>query len=406
MIDPQQTELVSVLAERADEAQWVRNTAKDRFDIASHRLQQPNLYRWKNQTTALLFAGIVSLGGTLYALSRDAAYGIPFAAGAGLGIGMTSKTLDDRRQTREKQEWLNITRYKLQRTETQLREAVMVYREEEETRWLMYALDVRKEELLALREWMADPRRTMKDAILESIDIVTTQFLQQPLDADAISQLPLERKYRQLRQRLFSPEIQLQKDEFLANLFSKHHLLRDREQFAAASSADARVKTFSLTGGTAAGLLTGSGVTAFGATMASTLGSSNAAIANTLTSTGSFAAAIGMGLLAAGTIYGWMAKTEAERRQLESQQFHDAFTIATQILEEVLQAQTASDETEQNQKLQSAWERLKAFKKRELRSQDRQLKQYVELLGDRIKQYLQSTSKRTKSPAKLRRFLG
>lgn len=406
MIDPQQTELVSVLAEQADEAQWVRNTAKDRFDIASHQLQQPNIYRWKNQTTALLFAGVVSLGGTLYALNRDAVYMIPLAAGAGLGIGMASKTLDDRRQTREKQEWVNITRYELQRTETQLREAVTVYREEEETRWLMYALDIRKEELLALREWMADPRRTMKDAVLESIDIVTTQFLRHPLDADVVSQLPLERRYRQLRQRLFSPKIQLQKDEFLANLFSKHHLLRDREQLTAASNADTRVKTFSLTGGTAAGLLTGSGVTAFGATVASTLGSSNAAIANTLTSTGSFAAAIGVGLLAAGTIHGWMAKTETERRQLESQQFHDAFMVTTQLLEEVLQAQTASDETEQSQKLQSAWERLKAFKKRELRSQDQQLKQYAGLLDDRLKQYLQSTSKRTKSPAKLRRFLG
>ncbi|NJM75111.1 MAG: hypothetical protein HC852_04155 [Acaryochloridaceae cyanobacterium RU_4_10] len=73
MIDPQQTELVSVLAERADEAQWVRNTARDKFDIALHRLRQPNVYRWKNQTTALLFAGVVSLGGTLYALNRDAA---------------------------------------------------------------------------------------------------------------------------------------------------------------------------------------------------------------------------------------------------------------------------------------------------------------------------------------------
>jgi hypothetical protein len=406
MIDPQQTELVSVLAERADEAQWVRNTARDKFDIALHRLQQPNVYRWKNQTTALLFAGVVSLGGTLYALNRDAAYLIPFAAGAGLGIGMASKTLDDRRQTREKQEWLDITRYKLQRTETQLREAVTVYREEEETRWLMYALDVRKEELLALREWMADPRRTMKDAILESTDIVTTQFLQQPLDTNVTSPLPLERKYRQLRQRLFSPEIQLQKDEFVANLFSKHHLLRDREELTATSSSKSRVKTFSLTGGTAAGWLTGSGVTAFGATVASTLGSSNAAIANTLTSTGSFAAAIGVGLLAAGTIHGWMAKTEAERRQLESQQFHDAFVITTQILEEILQAQTVSDEIEQNQKLQSAWERLNGFKKRELRSQDRQLKEYVELLGDRLKQYLQSTSKRTQSPVKLRKFWG
>ena len=146
-------------------------------------------------------------------------------------------------------------------------------------------------------------------------------------------------------------------------------------------------------------------MTAFGASMASTLGSSNVAIANTLASTGSFAAAIGVGLLAAGTIYGWMAKTEAERRQLESQQFHDAFMITTQILEAVLQAQTATHEPEQNQKLQSAWERLNAFKKRELRSQDQQLKQYVGLLDDRLKQYLQSASKRTKSPAKLRRFL-
>ncbi len=394
MIDPQQTELVAVLEEQADTAQWARDSAKDQCDIATYRAQQPPVYRWKRQSTALLWAGAIGLGGSLFVTSQGAPYVSPLFIGTGVGIGLASKSLDDRRQKREKKDWLNISRYELEQTETALRQAVTVYREEQEIGWLMYALEIRKEELLALREWMSDPRRTMKDAMLESIDIVTVQFLQQPLEADPVSRLPPERRYRQVRQRLLNPDFQLQKDEFLGNVFSKHHFLRDQELQTAVSQSNVRTKTWSATGGTVAGLVTGSGISAMGASLATTLGSSKMVIAHTLASTGSLAA-LGVGLLAAGTLHRWMAKSEAERRQTESQQFHDAFTIATQILEDILAAQTAPDEPTQKQKLQTAHNRLKAFQQNELKTQDLQLKQYAGLLSDRLKQYLQPNARRS-----------
>jgi hypothetical protein len=395
MIDPQQTELVTVLEEQADTAQWTRNSAKDQFDIASYRAQQPPVYRWKRQSTALIWAGAISLGGSLYATGQGVPYATPLFVGTGVSIGLGSKSLDDRRQKREKKDGLNLSRYELEQAETNLRQAVTLYREEQETGWLMYALEIRKEELLALREWMSDPRRTMKDAMLESIDIVTASFLQSPLEADLVSRLPLERHHRQVRQRLLSHDLQLQKDEFLGHVFSKHHLLRDQELQIAASHSNVRTKTWSATGGTVAGLMTGSGISAMGASIAGTLGSSKMAIAHTLASTGSLAA-LGVGLLAAGTLHRWMAKSETERRQIESQQFHDAFTITTQILEDILSAQTATDEVTQKHHLQTAQNRLKAFGQNELRTQDPQLKQYAGLLGDRLKQYLQPEARRSR----------
>ncbi|MGB8697828.1 MAG: hypothetical protein WCD18_00280 [Thermosynechococcaceae cyanobacterium] len=387
-MDRQQVERVSVLQQQADEVQLVRDLAKDQFDIALYWSQQPNRYRWRQQTVALLAAGISSVGGTLYALDRQALYGVPLATGAGLSIGLAAKALDDRRQTREKQQRLSLNRYELHRAETQLRQVVADYRDEEEIGWLMYALNTSKPQILALREWMGDPRRTMKDNILEAIDIVSTRFLQDTLDPDPIHRLTLERQYRQLRQRLFSPDLQLQKDGFLAQVFAKHHLLRDQELQLAAAQADIRIKATAAAGGTTAGLLTGAGI-------ATTLGSSKAAIAHAVTSAGSAAAALGVGLLAAGSLHRWMIQNEGDRRQREAQQFHDAFMITTQIFEEIVAAQTLTEPNEQRQRLQKAQDYLNAFKKQALKSQDRQLKQYADVLGDRLKRYLQPQAERS-----------
>ncbi len=388
MTDPQQTHLVARLEAASDEAQMARNSAEDRCEIAQHQFQLPNRFRWRRHGVSFLFAGLLSLGGALYALDREAPFMVPMAAGSGLSLVLASKALDDRRQTRDKREWLDICRYELVRTEQALRQATLRYREEEENRWLMYALDIRKEELLALRQWMADPRRTMKDALLEATDVVTEHFLQQPLHNAPTGRVTLERDYRQLRLRLLSPDLQLQKDEFLAQVFAKHQLARDHELKRQAFQSEVRVKSTAIAGGTAAGMLAGAGVTALGANLASTLGQSKALMATTLTSAGSMAAVVGVGLLAAGTLHGWMSKAEGERRQREAQQYHDAFLITTQILEDVLDAQTALDPVEQRQQLQTAWERLEAFRRKELKLHDAQLKEFAALLDDRLQAYL------------------
>jgi hypothetical protein len=383
MTDPQQTERVAVLEHQANEAQLIRNTARDQFDIAQHRSRLPNVFRWRHHTAAFIMAGVIGTGGSLYAIKADAPYMIPVAAGAGLSVGLASNALDDRKQKREKLHRIEVCRYDLGQSETQMRQCVAEYREEEEIRWLMYALEIQRDRLITLREWMADPRRTMKDAIAESIDITTTQFLQQPLDASY--QLIQERNNRQLRQRLFSETLQVQKDEFVNHVFAKHNLLRDQELQDVALSADLLNKSVTIAGGTAAGLMAGTSIAG--------LGSSKLAIAHAVSNPLSFAATLGVGILAAGTLHRWMSKIEKDRREREAQQFHESFAIATQILETLTQAQTLSSKTERHRQLQQALEQVNIFKGQTPKRQDPQLKEYANLLGDRLHTYLHPASK-------------
>jgi transposase-like protein len=393
MKDSQQRQLVHQLEQQADEAQLARNMAKDQFDVALHKAQQPNRYRWQQHGAVWLFAGVVGTGGTLYAVVGKAPLMLPLTSGAAVGAGLLSNTVDQRRQTAEKQSRLTRSRYNLSDAERLLHQTVLQYREEEELGWLMYALDTQKEKLLALRSWMGDPRRTMKDSVLEAVDIVTATFLQQPLETAASSPLAAERGYRQLRQRLFSETITLKKDAFLANVFAKHHLLREQELQRAGVTADWLINSTAVSTGSSVGLLAGAGLTALGTKAA--LGTSPLAMAHGLTGIASVATVVGVGLLTASTVHQWLNQAQAQRRQQEAQQFHDAFERVNQVLENVLEAQQAKTIAAQHQRLQSALKELNALKKEALKSQDSQMKRYVGILGERLQQAVQATAPET-----------
>jgi transposase-like protein len=393
MVDPQQIQLVHTLAQQATEAELERNSAKDCLDIALHQSRQPNRYRWRQHGAAWIFAGVVGMSGTVYALDKEAPFLIPVAAGAGLSAGLLSNAVDQRRQTYEKQDRLELRRYGLTDAEKNLRQAVTLYREEEETGWLMYALDTSKEQLLGLRTWMSDPRRTMKDAVLESIDIATTQFLQQPLEDPLNSSLVTERQFRQVRHQLFDEAIALQKDEFLANVFAKHHLLREQELQEAGLKADLFINAAAAGVGSAAGLWAGAGITALSSKVAA-LGSSKAVIAHAVTGAAGIATVLGAGLLAAGTLHGWMKQADHQRRQREAQKFQEAFAMTAQILEAMMQAQQAKDATDCRKHLQAASDSLNTLKRQALKGQDAQMKQYVEILGHRLQRSLKIIAKR------------
>lgn len=392
MVDPQQIQLVQTLEQEATEAELERNAAKDRFDIALYRSRQPNRYRWKQHGAAWIFAGVVGMSGTVYALDKEAPFLIPVAAGAGLSAGLLSNSLDKRRQTYEKQDRLELCRYGLGEAEKNLRQAVTLYREEEETGWLMYALDTSKDKLLTLRTWMSDPRRTMKDAVLESIDIATTHFLRQPLEDPLHPALAAERQFRQVRHQLFDEAIALRKDEFLANVFAKHHFLREQELQSAGLKADLFINAAAVGVGSATGLLAGTGITALSSKMAA-LGSSKAVFAHAAMGTAGIATVLGAGLLAAGTVHGWMKQADLQRRQREAQQFQDAFAIAGQILETLMQAQAAQNSTDCRKHLQAAYDSLNTFKRQALKGQDGPMKQYVEILGHRLQRSLKIVAK-------------
>jgi hypothetical protein len=392
MVDPQQIQLVRTLEEQAAEAELERNVAKDRFDIALYRSRQPNRYRWKQHGAAWIFAGVVGISGTVYALDKETPFLIPVAAGVGLSAGLLSNSLDKRKQTYEKQDRLELCRYGLGEAEKSLRQAVTLYREEEETGWLMYALDTSKDKLLTLRTWMSDPRRTMKDAVLESIDIATTQFLRQPLEDPLHPALATERQFRQVRHQLFDEAIALRKDEFLANVFAKHHFLREQELQSAGLKADLFINAAAVGVGSATGLLAGTGITALSSKMA-VLGSSKAVIAHAAMGTAGIATVLGAGLLAAGTFRGWMKQSDLQRRQREAQQFQEAFAIASRILEAMMQAQSAQNPTDCRQQLQAASDSLNTLKRQALKGQDGQMKQYVEILGHRLQRSLKNIAK-------------
>ncbi len=393
MVDPQQIQLVNALAQQATEAELERNSAKDRLDIALYRAQQPNPYRWRQHGAAWIFAGVVGMSGTVYALQKEAPYVMPIAAGAGLSVGLLSNAADKRRQTNAKQDRLEMCRHGLGEAEKHLRQTVTLYREEEETGWLMYALNTSKDSFLTLRTWMADPRRTMKDAVLESIDIVTTQFLGQPLEDRLNPSLTTERHYRNVRRQLFEEEIALKKDEFLANVFAKHHFLREQELQQAGLKADLFIQSTAIGVGSVTGLLAGAGITALSA-KAAAIGSSKMAIAaHSITGTIGITAVVGAGLLAAGTLHNWMSKTDQQRRQREAQQFEEAFAATAQILETVMQAQTAQDVAERRIHLQAAYDGFCTLKRQALKGQDIEMKQYVEILGDRLQRSLRAIAK-------------
>ncbi len=403
MVDPQQIQLVNALAQQATEAELERNSAKDRLDIALYRAQQPNPYRWRQHGAAWIFAGVVGMSGTVYAFQKEAPYVMPMAAGAGLSAGLLSNAVDKRRQTDAKQDRLEMCRYGLGEAEKHLRQTVTLYREEEETGWLMYALNTSKESLLTLRTWMADPRRTMKDTVLESIDIVTTQFLKQPLEDDQLnSSLTIERQYRKVRGELFDGAIALKKDEFLANVFAKHHFLREQELQQAGLKTDLFIQSTAVGVGSVTGLLAGAGITALSA-KAAAMGSSKMAIAaHSITGTIGITAVVGAGLLAAGTLHNWMSKADKQRRQREAQQFEEAFAVTAQILEMVMRAQTAQDVAERRIHLQAAYDGFNALKRQALKGQDIEMKQYVEILGDRLQRSLRAIAKQQPLSSKFR----
>jgi hypothetical protein len=401
MVDPQQIQLVNTLEQQATQAEQERDLAKDHLDIAIYRSQQPNVYRWRQHGAAWLFAGIVGTSGTLYALEKQAPYVIPFATGAGLGVGLFSNTVDKRKQTSTKQDRLELCRHELAEAEQHLRQTVTLYREEEETAWLMYALDTSKEKLLALRTWMSDPRRTMKDSVLESIDIVNAQFFNRPLENQLSPFLTTERNYRAVRKQLFDEAIALKKDEFLAHVFAKHHFLREQELQAAGLQSNLFINGTAVGVGSAAGLLAGASMAALGS-KAAAIGSSKMAIAHAITGTTSVVAVLGAGLLAAGKIHHWMSKADSQRRAREAQQFQDAFALTTQVLEAVMLAQSTNDIAERRTHLQNAYDGVTTLKRETSKAQDAQMKQTVELLGDRLERALKSVSKQQPPNRKLR----
>jgi len=154
--------------------------------------------------------------------------------------------------------------------------------------------------------------------------------------------------------------------------------------------------------GSVTGLLAGAGITALSA-KAAAMGSSKVAIAaHTITGAVGITAVVGAGLLAAGTLHHWMSKADHQRRQREAQQFEEAFTATAQILEAVMQAQTTQNLTERRTHLQAAYDGLNALKRQGLKGQDIEMKQYVEILGDRLQRSLKVIAKQQPLSSKFR----
>lgn len=377
-MDKQQKELIVTLERKADECQLHRNNSQDLLDIALHKSKQPNIFVLRNHIFAYTLTALVGVGGIYMQLEKKVQYGSVMGAGAGLFIALMSNAMDDIRQTAEKNELVAKRDNELEANENILMQAAQKYREEEEIGWLTLALGISKTKFLALREWMSDPRRTMKDAVLDSTDIFTVNYLSQSLSSLQPNSLNVEREYRTLRNKMFSEEVQIKRDEFMMRVANKHKLIQEKELTNDKKRSDKMIATTSVVGGTTAGLAAGAAAAGIGSGVASALGGSRNT-ANLVGALGGAAVVLGVGVLAAGAITDMMRKSEEERRKREQQNYRESFTITNNILEIISKSKLSSNNEKINT-ARKALQKLDLFKSNELKSQDEPMKEYVDVL--------------------------
>ena len=385
-MDKQQKELIVVLERNADECQLQRNNSQDLLDIALHKSKQPNVFVLRNHLFAFTITALVGVGGIYMQLEKKVQYGSVMGAGVGLCIALISNAMDNSRQTRDKNELVAKRDSELQANENVLMQAAQKYREEEEIGWLTFALGISKTKFLALREWMSDPRRTMKDAVLDSTDIFTINYLSQPLSSLQLKGLTVEREYRTLRSKMFSKEVQIKRDEFMLRVASKHKLIQEKELANDKNRSEKMIATTSVVGGTTAGLAAGAAAAGIGSGVASALGGSRDT-ANLVGALGGAAVVLGVGVLAAGAITDMMRKSEQERRKREEQNYRESFIITNNILEIITKSKSSSNNEKINA-ARKALQKLDLFKSNELKSQDEPMKEYVNVLRFQVKSFL------------------
>ncbi len=377
---------VHQLESTATAAQYHRDDALDRCDVAEHRYRQPNRYIWRNQANALLVATCLGLGGVGVALGQGTPTWGVLGTGAGVAVGLVSKVMDDDRQTWEKEEQLLAAQHRLQQAEQTLQEAVQAYQAAEEARWLMLALDLNPLEFQQFRDWMADPRRSMKDAVLEAVDLLAVPSGTGLSLAGSRRELAEERQHRALKHKLTSPEFQLAKDAFMATIATKHTLRRQQEQAEDARNALHQTVAVSAGGAATLGMAAGAAAADWIAnTVTAFDGSKN--LANTLATIGGAATVVGVGVVAAGAIASILFQSEKERQRQEEQRFQAAFTI-TQSIHNVVTKLCALPEGAARQELVSQLRAtIVAFQQRELKSQDQQLQRFVRILQTQLEDY-------------------
>ncbi|MCS6812207.1 MAG: hypothetical protein NZ772_01330 [Cyanobacteria bacterium] len=384
----EQAAQVAELEAIAIAAQHERDDAADRYDVAVYYHRQPNRFSWQHQANALLVAGLLSLGGIGIALGQgNPTWGV-VGTGAAVTVGMVSKAMDDDRQTLEKQDQLLLARQRLEQAEQALQTAVKAYQEAEERRWLMLALDLSPAEFHEFQAWMADPRRSMKDAILESVDLVSKQLVLTGLELGPNPTLDYERRHRALRQRLFSPDFQLAKDEFLATIANKHRFQQQQSQIASEQAAKVQAAVASTSGAAVVGMAAGATVASLINNAAGALDSSKDLV-NTIATLGGAATVVGVGMLTAGAIVNLMLQSEHDRQQREEQEFQAAFTITRAIHQSIVQLWALPDNPTRNEQVTQVLATIRAFQQRELKGQDLELKTFVDMLYAYLKRYLE-----------------
>ncbi|MFQ3679393.1 MAG: hypothetical protein SNJ60_02645 [Pseudanabaenaceae cyanobacterium] len=397
-MDKPQKERIALLEKAADISQLRRDNARDLLDIALHQSKQPNTFVLKNHLLAFALAGCVGFGGLYAQLERGLPYGGVGGAGIGLAIGLWSNARDDARQSREKKALVATRQARLAALEKELAQKVQAYREEEEIGWLMLALGTSKCQLLALQEWLADPRREMKDAVLASVDILLTHYTKQELPDVPTAELLREREFRTLRDRLFSEEVQIQKAEFMQRVASRHTLRQEQEKAQSQKQAESRVATTSAIGGTAAGVVAGVAAAGIGSELARTLGASKNT-ANWVGAIGGAAAVVGVGLLAANALGQMMRQAEAERQRREEQNFQAALVLTRRIWA-TLAGSARSDAATQIRAATVALQKLEDFQNHELRTQDRSLQEHVAILKTCLQNVLRASKASGKNPSR------
>lgn len=378
-MDTQQEQLVQNLEIQAEQAKIDRDRAHVQLQTAEENYRKPPRLIFQNHLIPLAIAGLLGFGGFHHANQNNAPLIGVLGAGAGLGICLKSKAMDEQKQLREKTVFLTRSKQNLAETQENAQQAVAIYTQEEINLWLMYNLSINREELSNLSEWSSDVRREMKDDILEAITVLNQRFYI-PLPAGhANSYLANYHKYHSLEQKINSVQVQQEKNQFIQQKAIKYSVKLTAEQTQANLISAAKVGGASVVGGTAAGLAAGVGVAALSAGAVKSLGGSKE-VGNVAAAVGGAAAVIGVGILAAKAIGSWFSSREEEKKQLQEQYFRDAFLVTGNILNSVKLASSCVELQQAKNYLMTALNQVQAFEVKELTTQDQETKNYVSIL--------------------------
>ncbi|TVQ18867.1 MAG: hypothetical protein EA367_13415 [Leptolyngbya sp. DLM2.Bin15] len=376
----------------AKQAKLSRDAAKRKATTAEAACRKPSEYIFGKHIPALCISGFLTFAGV--GASIDAKEPSPALIGGGTSVVLCfiSASMDDTRQKREKQQVLVSAIQALQSGEQDLYIAVCSLQQEEEILYCLKELNISREELFSLRDWMADPKSDLRSSMIEVIYQIKSIYphgKDKRLKSRVSEVLAIEQHYRELKSRLldqfFQEAAKKIQDQVTRRFQSVSHAKKQEIEKQLELSIQNAKKM-----GLAVSLPAAVGVGAAGFGVAKKFGADDTANA---------IVGIGVGLVAlwqlgglVGEISSGLVKSyEQNKRVRDEQSFKSAVAAVQDIQAAMEQASLESNPDSCIQNARGSLEKLKVITKSAVYKEDTLLRSYTALLNDMLKDFIKTS---------------